>query len=98
MREEVLTFKNNFPDATVFLGDCNKILKELMDAESEERTPKWQGKNLPLKEEVEIIICGNNFALTFSTLFGYHTKCSYCYRSSVPRILRNESIQRKCRF
>ena len=67
MREEVLTFKNNFPDATVFLGDCNKILKELMDAESEERTPKWQGKNLPLKEEVEIIICGNNFALTFST-------------------------------
>ena len=58
----------------MFLGDCNKILKELMDAESEGRIPKWQGKNLPRKEEVEIIICGNNSVLTFLTLLGYHPK------------------------
>ncbi|KAM7308501.1 DNA (cytosine-5)-methyltransferase PliMCI-like [Ixodes scapularis] len=71
-------FRLNFPDATVFTDDCNRLLRLVMDTESVNE----RGQTLPQKGDVEVL-CGGPPCQGFSGMNRFNSRQYSPFKNSL---------------
>ncbi|KAH7957108.1 hypothetical protein HPB52_015343 [Rhipicephalus sanguineus] len=79
-REEpaATAFRLNFPDATIFTDDCNRLLRLVMDGE----TVNERGQTLPQKGDVELL-CGGPPCQGFSGMNRFNSRQYSQFKNSL---------------
>ncbi|KAH7979028.1 hypothetical protein HPB49_007864 [Dermacentor silvarum] len=79
-REEpaATAFRLNFPDATIFTDDCNRLLRLVMDGE----TVNEHGQTLPQKGDVELL-CGGPPCQGFSGMNRFNSRQYSQFKNSL---------------
>ncbi|XP_077510414.1 DNA (cytosine-5)-methyltransferase PliMCI-like [Amblyomma americanum] len=79
-REEpaATAFRMNFPDATIFTDDCNRLLRLVMDGE----TINERGQTLPQKGDVELL-CGGPPCQGFSGMNRFNSRQYSQFKNSL---------------
>lgn len=71
-------FRLNFPDATIFTDDCNRLLRLVMDGE----TINERGQSLPQKGDVELL-CGGPPCQGFSGMNRFNSRQYSLFKNSL---------------
>ncbi|CAN8014880.1 unnamed protein product [Ixodes persulcatus] len=71
-------FRLNFPDATIFTDDCNRLLRLVMDGESTNE----RGQTLPQKGDVEVL-CGGPPCQGFSGMNRFNSRQYSLFKNSL---------------